>query len=89
VIDPVIDRHLTAIGATLQLALAQYDALRHALNAPAPEPRGARLSIPDRCNGVESGRCAEQDGEWLSKGTLADPNAEKCKGCGFIRSGLS
>lgn len=52
-------------------------------------PKGARPSIPERCNGVDRERCAEQDGEWLSKSTLADPTAEKCKGCGHIRSGFA
>jgi hypothetical protein len=81
----VILRHLDAIGASMALLNAQLEALRHAVGEPV---KGARISIPDRCNGVDPGACAEQDGEWLSKSTLADPGAKKCKGCGHLQSGL-
>jgi hypothetical protein len=82
-VSELVLRHLDAIGASMALLNAQLSALRHAVGEPV---KGARLSIPERCNGVEKNQCAEQDGEWLSKSTLADPGAEKCRGCGFLKS---
>jgi hypothetical protein len=89
-VSELIQKHLDAIAATMQIGLAQIDAARHALNTPptTTEMPAARLSIPERCNGVDKNLCAEQDGEWVSKATLADFSAAKCKGCGHMRSGL-
>ena len=82
----IIRRQLDALAATMQIGLAQIETLRHAI--PADAPKGARISLPDRCMGVDREQCAEQDGEWLSKSTLGDPGAKKCKGCGVLKSGL-
>jgi hypothetical protein len=81
----VILRHLDALAASMQLALAQIDAMKHAIGEPV---KAARPSIPERCNGIDKNLCAEQDGEWVSKATLADFSAAKCKGCGHMKSGL-
>lgn len=82
----VILKHLDALSASMQLALAQIDALRHAVSEPV---KAARLSVPDRCAGVEKDRCAVQDGDWVSKATLGNPTARKCQGCGYLESGLT
>ncbi len=83
----LILRHLDALAASMQLALAQIDAMKHAVSEPV---KGAQVSLPERCTGVDANRCAEQDGEWSDAiASLADPSARKCKGCGYVRSGLT
>lgn len=71
----------------MRLGLAQIEAARHAMTTP----RSARESkaLPDRCAGVDQDHCAEQGGEWQSRGTMADPKASICMGCRHERSGVA
>lgn len=81
----LILKHLDALEASMRLGLAQIEAARHAIGVQVP---AARLSVPDRCAGIDPHACAVQDGEWLSKATLGNPSARKCQGCGYAESSL-
>lgn len=66
-----------------QVALVQIEALRQQLKqqqAPPPAPReGPR---PERCAGIDKGRCAIQtEDAKMSRGNLRDRNAWQCRGC--------
>jgi hypothetical protein len=81
-VSDILRHHLDALEATVRLALAQLEAARHAMGQEAPP--SATVSLPARCAGVAADRCAEQDGDWAETGTLADPSARKCRGCGHV-----
>lgn len=80
----LIQKHLDALEATMRLGLAQIDAARHACAAESVPT--VRVSTPDRCADVPEERCAMREGEWVSRGTLADPHRVKCQGCGHEQS---
>jgi hypothetical protein len=86
-VSEIIRRQLDALAATMHVAIAQIETLKHSMGEQA-EPKGARFALPERCVGKDKARCAAQDGEWLSKSTLGDPTAKKCPGCGHMASGL-
>lgn len=76
----LILQHLAALEATMRLGIAQIEALRHAVDTPAIPT--ARVVLPDRCDGVDSARCALRDGEWSTHGrSFAHPSFVKCTGC--------
>jgi hypothetical protein len=83
----VTDEQFTQVHHCLVAIAGELAGIRAAMTL-AMTPKGARPSIPERCNGIDKNLCAEQDGEWVSKATLADFSAAKCKGCGHMKSGL-
>lgn len=82
----IVHKHLDALAASMNLALAQIEALRHAL-APVPS---AAIDLPARCAGIAGDECALRDGEWnTSRRTLGNPSQVQCDGCGADRSGAT
>jgi hypothetical protein len=72
----VLQRHLDAIAATLQLAQAQIEAARHALTLHVEQPAPER---PERCVGTPDEQCALKDDS--AKRALMG-GAFACTGCG-------
>jgi hypothetical protein len=54
----VIQQHLDAIAASMQLTLAQIDAARHAIRMTAPTTAPAH---PPQCEGIPEEQCAFKD----------------------------
>mgnify|MGYP001562569116 CR=1 FL=1 len=82
----VIRAHLAAIDGQIELTKVQVMALRHAL-APWLVPT-AKLSLPDRCYGIASSRCAlQEDDARIERGSFDQPNAWQCKGCRYREDG--
>lgn len=84
----IILKHLDALAAQMQLALAQIDAMRHAMKAEEPPAvPSIAIDLPPRCAGVEGMACALRDGEWnTGKRTLGNPGLVFCDGCGHQRN---
>ncbi len=79
----LLSKHLDALAASLQLALAQVDATRHALTIEAaasaePEPPTAP-ALPAACQATEPDQCAKRSPEAIRE---LMGGQKVCIGCG-------
>ena len=77
---PILRAHLDAIEAQLRLALAQVDAVRHALAPTVTQVP----DLPATCQGVPEHLCARQcDDALVNVGGMGGAVARWiCRGCG-------
>lgn len=77
----IILRHLEALSAQMHLAVAQLEALRHAMTMPAAEVRTPE--VPARCAGIAAEHCALREADWISRKSFGNPTLVRCGGCGY------
>lgn len=89
--DPVLLAQLDALDAQIELLKVQAQGIRHHVTTETPPPGPtARLSLPDRCQGMAESRCALRDDRArMVRGSFADPHAWQCAGCRYRESSKS
>jgi hypothetical protein len=85
-VSAIVLRHLDAIGASMALLNAQFEALRHELVKPEPPPVAKEVmpERPERCAGIDECECALRNDEARApRPTFTDRGAWVCVGCRF------
>ncbi len=82
----LLKKHLDAIAATMQIGLAQVEAARHALLAPATTTQVPAMTVvrPERCKGVTE--CALHDDDARIDTSSLAGKSWKCRGCGHLET---